>query len=294
MGEQEWLAERFEEQRTHLRAVAFRMLGSLSEADDAVQEAWLRLSRADTRDVENLRAWLTTVVARVSLTMLRSRRTKGEQPFGPHVPEPIVDSADGTDPEHEAVLADSVGLALVVVLDTLIPAERIAFVLHDMFAVPFDEIAPIVDRSPAATRQLASRARRRVRGNKALPDTDITAQREVVDAFLAAARDGDFEALVAVLDPDVVLRQHFGGAGRGASREVRGAEKVAGQAVAYSRVGLVIQPALINGAAGIVTTRDGRPFSVGGFIVRGRKIVEMDFLADPERLSRLDLTVLDA
>jgi RNA polymerase sigma-70 factor (ECF subfamily) len=293
MDEQERLAERFEEQRTHLRAVAFRMLGSLSEADDAVQEAWLRLSRADTGDVENLRAWLTTVVARVSLTMLRSRKTKREQPLGPYVPEPIVDRAEGTDPEHETVLADSVGLALVVVLEALKPAERIAFVLHDMFAVPFEEIAPIIDRSPAATRQLASRARRRVQGQNRVPDTDLGAQREVVDAFFAAARNGDFEGLVAVLDPDVVLRQDFGVAGPGESREVRGAEQVAGQAVAYSRVGLAIQPALINGAAGIVTTRDGRPFSVGGFIVRDRKIVEIDFLADPERLSRLDLTALE-
>jgi RNA polymerase sigma-70 factor (ECF subfamily) len=293
MGEQEWLAERFEEQRTHLRAVAYRMLGSLSEADDAVQEAWLRLSRSDTRDVEDLRAWLTTIVARVSLNILRSRRTKGEQPFSPHVPEPIVDSADGTDPEHEAILADSVGLALVVVLETLNPAERLAFVLHDMFAVPFEEIAPMVERSPAATRQLASRARRRVQGAKTVPDTDLGAQREVVDAFLAAGRDGDFEGLVAVLDPDVVLRQDYGVAGPGVSRIVRGAQKVAGQAVVYGRAGLVMQPALINGAAGIVTFRDGEPFSVGAFTVRDRKIVEIDFLADPERMRRLDLTILD-
>src|SRR5215218_2420349 len=206
MGEQEWLAERFEEQRTHLRAVAYRMLGSLSEADDAVQEAWLRLARSDTSDVENLRAWLTTVVARVSLNMLRSRQTKREQPLGPHLPEPIVDRADGTDPEHEAILADSVGLALVVVLETLSPAERLAFVLHDMFAVPFDEIAPIVDRSPTAARQLASRARRRVHGERPVPDADLARQRAVVDAFLAAARGGDFTALVALLDPDVVFR----------------------------------------------------------------------------------------
>ncbi len=293
MGEQEWLAERFEDQRTHLRAVAYRLLGSLSEADDAVQEAWLRLSGSDTRDVEDLRAWLTTIVARVSLNMLRSRRTKREQPFGPHVPEPIVDGADGTDPEHEAILADSVGLALVVVLETLNPAERLAFVLHDMFAVPFEEIAPIVERSPAATRQLASRARRRVQGAKTVPDTDLGAQREVVDAFLAAGRGGDFEGLVAVLDPDVVLRQDYGVAGPGVSRVVRGAQKVAGQAVVYGRIGLVMQPALINGAAGIVTFRDGEPFSVGAFTVRDRKIVEIDFLADPERMRRLDLTILD-
>ena len=201
-----WLAERFEEQRAHLRAVAYRMLGSLSEADDAVQEAWLRLSRADTSDVVNLGAWLTTVVARVSLNMLRSRQTHRQEPFGPHMPEPIIDRADGTDPEHEALLADSVGLALLVVLETLAPAERLAFVLHDMFAVPFDEIAPIVERSPEAARQLASRARRRVQGERAVPDADLDRQREVVDAFMAAARNGDFDALVAVLDPDVVLR----------------------------------------------------------------------------------------
>ena len=207
---QMWLAERFEEQRSHLRAVAYRMLGSLSEADDAVQEAWLRLSRADTSDVVNLGAWLTTVVARVSLNMLRSRQTHRQEPFGPHMPEPIIDRADGTDPEHEALLADSVGLALLVVLETLAPAERLAFVLHDMFAVPFDEIAPIVERSPEAARQLASRARRRVQGERAVPDADLDRQREVVDAFMAAARNGDFDALVAVLDPDVVLRADAG------------------------------------------------------------------------------------
>jgi RNA polymerase sigma-70 factor (ECF subfamily) len=293
MGEQEWLTERFEEERTHLRAVAYRMLGSLSEADDAVQEAWLRLSRSDTTDVHDLRAWLTTIVARVSLNMLRTRRRKREQPLGPYVPEPIVDRADGTDPEHEAILADSVGLALVVVLETLSPAERLAFVLHDMFAMPFEEIAPIVERSPAATRQLASRARRRVQGKKAVPDAGLTAQREVVDAFLAAGRDGDFEALVAVLDPDVVLRQDFGVSRPGVSREVRGAEMVASQAVVYSRLRLAIKPALINGAPGIVTFRDGEPFSVGAFSVRAGRIVELDFLADPERLRQLDLTILD-
>ena len=206
MDEREWLAEPFEANRTHLRAVAYRMLGSVSEADDAVQESWLRLSRSNTAEIKDLRAWLTTVVARVSLDMLRSRKSRGEEPLGPHVPEPIVSRADGVDPEHEALLADSVGLALLVVLETLAPPERLAFVLHDMFAVPFDEIAPLVERSPAATRQLASRARRRVRGAAPAPDADLTRQREVVDAFLAAARDGDLDALVAVLDPDVVLR----------------------------------------------------------------------------------------
>ena len=232
MEHTDWLDEQFEEQRTHLRAVAYRMLGSLSEADDAVQEAWLRFSRSDTSDVENLRAWLTTVVARVSLNMLRSRRTRREDPLRPHMPDPIIDRPDGTDPEHEALLADSVGVALLVVLDTLSPAERLAFVLHDIFAVPFDEIAPIVDRSPEAARQLASRARRRVQGEPTVPDADIERQREVVDAFLAAARDGDFDALLAVLDPDVVLRADEGavprvvGPGRVAS-PVRGAAEVA-------------------------------------------------------------------
>ncbi len=238
MDERDWLAERFEEHRTHLRAVAYRMLGSLSEADDAVQEAWLRLSRTDASEVENLGGWLTTVVARVSLNMLRSRNVRREEPLGVHVPEPIVDRADGTDPEHEALLADSVGLALLVVLETLSPAERLAFVLHDMFAVPFDEIAPIVDRSPEAARQLASRARRRVQGENTVPDADLDTQREVVDAFLAASRDGDFEALLAVLDPDVVLRADLGPLA-GGSREVRGAAAVAGQALAYSRLGLL-------------------------------------------------------
>jgi RNA polymerase sigma factor (sigma-70 family) len=291
MDEREWLAERFEEHRTRLRAVAYRMLGSLSDADDAVQEAWVRLSRTDASGVENLGGWLTTVVARVSLNMLRSRDSRREEPVGVHIPEPIVDRADGTDPEHEALLADAVGLALLVVLETLSPAERLAFVLHDMFAVPFDEIAPIVDRSPEAARQLASRARRRVRAEKTVPDADLDAQREVVEAFLAAARDGDFDRLVAVLDPDVVLRADLGPAA--GSREVRGAAAVAGQAVTYSRLGLVMHPALINGAVGMVSTRDGQPFSVGGVTVRGGKIVEMDILADPARLRRLDLTILD-
>src|SRR5436190_5062126 len=290
MNEREWLAERFEEHRTRLRGVAYRMLGSLSEADDAVQEAWLRLSRTDASEVENLGGWLTSVVARVSLNALRARESRREAAMGPRVPEPIVDSADGTDPEHEALLADSVGLALLVVLETLSPAERLAFVLHDMFAVPFDEIAPIVDRSPEATRQLASRARRRIQGENPVPDADLDTQREVVEAFLAAARDGDFDRLVAVLDPDVVLRVDLGAAG---SREVRRAEAVAGQAVTYSQLGLVMQPVLINGAVGLVTTREGRPFSIQGFTVRGGKIAEMDILADPERLSQLDLTVLD-
>ncbi len=292
MHEREWLAERFEEHRTHLRAVAYRMLGSLSEADDAVQEAWLRLSRTDADEVENLGGWLTTVVARISLNMLRSRTVRREEPLGVRLPDPIVDRADGTDPEHEALLADAVGLALLVVLETLSPAERLAFVLHDMFAVPYDEIAPIVDRSPDAARQLASRARRRVQGENTVPDADLATQHEVVDAFLAAARDGDFEALLAVLDPDVVLRVDFGPLAS-ASQEVRGAETVARQAQMFSRIGLVMQPALINGVAGAVTKRDGEPFSIGAVTVRHRRIVALDILADPDRLRSLDLTILD-
>jgi RNA polymerase sigma factor (sigma-70 family) len=290
MDERDWLAERFEEHRTHLRAVAYRMLGSLSEADDAIQEAWLRLSRSESDEIDNLGGWLTTVVARVSLNMLRSRASHREEPIGVHIPDPIIDAADGTDPEHEALVADSVGLALLVVLETLSPPERLAFVLHDIFAVPFDEIAPIVDRSPEATRQLASRARRRVQGERAVPDADLERQRDVVDAFLAAAREGDFDGLVAVLDPDVVLRADLGG---GVSREVRGAEAVAGQAQAYSRLGLVMRHALINGTAGLVTMREGHPFSISGFTIRDGRIVEMDILADPERLDDLDLTVLE-
>jgi RNA polymerase sigma-70 factor, ECF subfamily len=289
MDQQEWLARQFEEQRPHLRAVAYRMLGSLSEADDAVQDAWLRLSRADTREVENLRPWLTTIVARVALNMLRARKTRREQPLDVHVPDPIVDSADGIDPEHEALLADSVGLALLVVLETLSPAERLAFVLHDMFGVPFEEIAPIVERSPEATRQLASRARRRVRGAP-VPDADLTAQWEVVDAFLAAVREGDFDALVALLDPDVVLRGDAGSLS-GLSRRVQGAKAVAGQALYWSQSGLITRRALVNGAPGTVSIRDGKPFSVGAFTVKNGKIVEIDFLADPERIAQLDLTL---
>jgi RNA polymerase sigma factor (sigma-70 family) len=293
MEERDWLVERFEEHRPRLRAVAYRMLGSLSEADDAVQEAWLRVSRANADEVVNLGPWLTTVVGRVSLNMLRSRRTRREAPLGVHVPEPIVDRADGTDPEHEALLADSVGLALLVVLEALSPAERLAFVLHDMFGIPFAEIAEIVDRSPEATRQLASRARRRVQGANPVPDADLEAQREVVDAFLAAAREGDFDRLVAVLDPDIVLRADAGAAPAFASVEVRGAENVARRAIMFNRLDLVIRPALVNGTPGTVTLREGRPFAVAGFTVRNRRIVEMDVLADPERLRELDLTVLD-
>jgi RNA polymerase sigma factor (sigma-70 family) len=290
-SELEWLAGRFEENRGHLRAVAYRMLGSFGEADDAVQEAWLRLSRSDAAAIENLRGWLTTVVARISLSMLKSRRTRREEQFGVRVPDPVVSLDDELDPEQEALLADSVGLALLVVLETLEPAERLAFVLHDMFAVPFAEIAPIVGRSPVAARQLASRARRRVRQAAPPPDADLATQREAVSAFIAAARQGDFGALVEVLDPDVVLRAD---AGRPLGRrgEVLGAEAVARQALAFSRLDVHVQPALINGGPGTVTIRDGRPFAVAGFTVRGGRITAIDILADSERLAGLDLTEL--
>jgi RNA polymerase sigma factor (sigma-70 family) len=291
MDDDEFLAERFEEHRTHLRAVAYRMLGSLSEADDAVQEAWLRLSRSDANAIENLRAWLTTVVARVSLNVLRSRRSRREEPLDVdvHMPEPIVSHADGVDPEHEALLADSVGLALLVVLETLSPAERLAFVLHDMFAVPFDEIAPMVGRTPTAARQLA----RRVHGAPTVPDADLTRQREVVDAFFAAARRGDFDALVAVLDPDIVLRADGGTLRPDDTRVVRGAEQVARRALMFAGLSPYVRPALVNGVAGVVVAPHGQPFSVMGFTVVGGRIVAIDALSDPERLRELDLTVLD-
>jgi RNA polymerase sigma-70 factor (ECF subfamily) len=291
VAEREWLAERFEERRSRLRAVAYRMLGSVSEADDAVQEAWLRLSRSDVDAIENLDGWLTTVVARVSLNMLRSRNVRREEPLGVRLPEPIIDRPDGTNPEHEALLADSVGLALLVVLETLSPPERLAFVLHDIFAMPFDEIAPIVGRSPEATRQLASRARRRIQAENTVPDADLDTQREVVDAFLAAAREGDFDRLVAVLDPDVVLSVDLGP--EGGSQELRGAEAVARQASLYGGLGLEWRPVTVNGTAGAVSFLDGQLFSIGAITVRGGRIVEMDILADPERLQELDLTILD-
>jgi RNA polymerase sigma factor (sigma-70 family) len=288
MGEHDWLAEQFEANRTHLRAVAYRMLGSLSEAEDAVQESWLRLSRSDPSGVENLGGWLTTIVARVCLDMLRSRRSRREEPLGAHVPEPIVNHEDGSDPEHEALLADSVGLALLVVLEKLAPAERLAFVLHDMFAVPFDQIAPIVGRSQTAARQLASRARRRVQGAAPAPDVELTRQREVVDAFLAAARGGDLDGLLAVLDPDVVLR-----ADRAAgAREIRGARAVAGQALTFSRRSRFTQPALVNGTVGVVVAPHGRLSVALGYTVDSGRIVEIDVIADPARLRQLDLAVL--
>jgi RNA polymerase sigma-70 factor, ECF subfamily len=293
MDEQDWLAARFEEQRPRLRAVAYRMLGSVSEADDAVQDTWLRLSRSDADEIENLGGWLTTVTARVCLNMLRSRKARHEEPFGPHVPEPIIDSVAGVDPEHEALLADSVGLALLVVLEMLAPAERLAFVLHDMFAVPFDQIAPIVDRSPEATRQLASRARRRVQGSAPVGDADHDQQQQVVDAFLAAAREGNFDALVSLLDPDVILRADSGPGLPGATLELRGAAEVASRALTYARLQLLNRPVLVNGMPGMMSYRDGRPFSVGAVTVRGGKIVEMDILADPERLAQLDLRAVE-
>jgi RNA polymerase sigma-70 factor (ECF subfamily) len=291
MAQQEWLVGEFEQHRPHLRAVAYRILGSLSEAEDAVQDSWLRLSRADTSEVENLGGWLTTVVARVALNRLRSRNTRRELSLDVHVPDPIIDPAGGADPEHEALLADSVGLALLVVLETLTPPERLAFVLHDMFALPFEDIATILERSPEAARQLASRARRRVRGAAPGPDADLGAQRAAADAFQAAAREGDFNALVAVLDPDVVLRAD-GGAVPGLSHRVQGAEAVAGRAMMFSQVGLTVNQALINGTAGFLATRDGELVSVMGLTVAGGRIVEIDILVDPERLGRLDVTVL--
>jgi RNA polymerase sigma-70 factor, ECF subfamily len=293
MDERAWLTERFEEHRTRLRAVAYRMLGSVSEADDAVQEAWLRLSRADTSSVENLTGWLTTVVARVCLNMLRTRESRREEPLDVHVPDPIINHEDGGDPEQEALLADSVGLALLVVLDTLTPAERLAFVLHDMFAVPFDEIGPMIERSPAAARQLASRARRRVKGVAPVPDADLSRQRRVVDAFLAASRGGDFDALVALLDPDVVLRADRAAGPTRAPIVIRGAHAVAKGAFAASERVRFTQPALVNGAVGLVMAPRGRLFLVLGFTITDSKITEIDVIADPDRLRQLDLAVLD-
>jgi len=290
MDEHDWLTERFEEHRAHRRAVAYRLLGSPRGADDAVQEAWLRLGRSDISGVANLGGWLTTVVARVCLDLLRARKARREEPLGAHAPAPIVGREDGIEPEHEALLADSVGLALLVVLERLAPAERLAFVLHDLFAVPFAEIAPIVGRSPAAARQLASRARRRVRGAATAPDADLTRQREVVDAFLAASRAGDFHALLAVLDPDVVLRADRAAVQAGAAREVRGAAAVAHTFAGRARFA---QPALVNGAVGLVWAPRGRPRVVFDFTMTRGKIVAIDLVADPERLRQLDLAVLD-
>ena len=290
MTDQDWLADRFEANRAHLRGVAYRMLGSLPEADDAVQEAWIRLSRTDTSDVENLRAWLTTVVGRVCLNMLRSRTTRRESSIETHVPDPVVSPELGVDPEQEALLGDSVGLAMLVVLDALAPAERVAFVLHDVFAIPFDDIAPIVGRTPTATRQLASRARRRVQGTPE-PDVDLDGQWAVVDAFLAAAREGDFERLVAVLDPDVVLRSDGGPDRPQLASLLHGARTVAEQAMSFRRFTATATRVLVNGIpGGVAWAPDGRPFAVLALTVRGGRIVAIDVLADPDRLERLDLT----
>jgi RNA polymerase sigma factor (sigma-70 family) len=288
MSTPEWLAERFEEHRTHLRAVAYRMLGSLSEVDDAVQEAWLRLSRADATGIDNLGGWLTTVVARVCLDLLRSRQSRREEPFTPEAPEPDATGTGGSSPEQEALLADSVGLALLVVLDRLTPAERLAFVLHDMFAVPFEEIAPIVGRSAEAARQLASRARRRVRGGAA-PDPDLVRQREVVEAFIAALRAGDFEGLLAVLDPDLVVRADMSGA----PTEIRGAAVWAKGAVAYGHMARLTQPALVNGAIGVVVAPQGRLVRALRFTIANGKITEIEVIGNPARLGELDVSIVD-
>ena len=292
MNQSDWLADQFESQRGHLRGVAYRMLGSVSEADDAIQETWIRLSRTDANEIENLRAWLTTVVARVCLNILRSRKSRRETPLEPHIPDPILSNENGMDPEQEALLGDSVGLALFVVLDSLTPAERVAFVLHDVFAVPFDEIAPVVGRTPAAARQLASRARRRVRGAR-VPDADLAGQRAVVDAFLAAARNGDFEALLALLDPDVVSTADGGVRRPGFRRVVHGAEAVAAGARTFQRFAEGSRRVLVNGTPGVVSwAPNGELLAVASFIVRGGRIVSIDALADPDRLRELDLTIL--
>jgi RNA polymerase sigma-70 factor (ECF subfamily) len=289
MDDQEFLARQFEEQRPRLRVVAYRMLGSLSEADDAVQDAWLRLSRSDADAIDNLAGWLTTVVSRVCLNMLRSRGNRREDVVDPHVPDPIVTVEGALDPEEEAMLADAVGVALLVVLETLTPAERLAFVLHDTFAVPFDDVASVLGRSPEATRQLASRARRRVRSATTAPDADLARQRAVVDAFFAAARAGDFDALVALLDPDVVARSDGGEVNAFLSGVVHGPAAVAGQALRYANPAADLRPALVNGAAGVVVTLAGRPVAIMGFTVVDDRVVAINSLGDPERIARLDL-----
>lgn len=293
MSETAVIERSFEEHRPRLLGVAYRMLGSVAEADDAVQEAWLKVSRADTADVRNPAGWLTTVVARVCLNMLRSRESRREEPLEVHVPDPVISAPDGVDPEHEAVLADSVGLAMLVVLETLSPAERLAFVLHDMFAVPFDAIAPLIERTPTAARQLASRARRRVQAEAPTPDPDLARQREVVDAFFAASRDGDFEALVSVLHPEVVLRSDGGAARPQMTMVLRGAQAVGRQAITSSRLSPFVRPALVNGAAGVVVAPQGTAQFVMAFTVADGRIVAIDVLSDPDRLPRLDLSALE-
>ena len=292
MAESEWLAERFEANRSHLRRVAYRMLGSLTDADDAVQEAWMRLSRTDTSNVDNLQAWLTTVVGRVCLNMLRTRKTRREASLDVHLPDLVLSPEDGIDPEQEALLGDSVGLAMLVVLESLTPAERVAFVLHDVFALPFDVIAAIIDRTPAAARQLASRARRRVQGAP-VPDADLQGQWAVVDAFLASSRTGDFQRLLAVLDPQVVLRSDGGVARPALTLLVRGAQAVAERAMIFRRFAETARRILVNGIPGaIVWAPDGSPYAVVAITVNGGRIVALDFLTDPERLGQLDLTVV--
>ena len=294
MDEEQWLADRFEQHRAHLRAVAYRMLGSLSEADDAVQDTWLRLSRTGADEIENLGGWLTTVTARVCLNTLRSRNTRREEPLEARLPDPVVSPDGELQPENEAVLADSVSLALLEVLDSLSPSERLAFVLHDLFDLSFDEIAPMVDRSPVAARQLASRARRRVRGAEVREaEPDLARQREVVDAFYQASRAGDFERLVALLDPDVVLRADFGPKRAAASTVIRGAGAVAGQALIGARPSSELHPALVNGSAGAVVTMGGRPFVVMGFTVVDGRIAEIDIIGDPDRVRRVAAPVLN-
>jgi len=288
MNERDWLAQRFEENRAHLRAVAYRMLGSVSEVDDAVQEAWLRLSRADATGIANMGGWLTTVLSRVCLDMLRSRKSRREEPFGPRTPEPVATSTSGSSPENEAVLADSVGLALLVVLDRLTPAERLAFVLHDMFDMPFEEIAPIVGRSPTAARQLASRARRRVRGGE-VPQPNRVRQREIVDAFLAALRGGDLEGLLAVLDPDLVVRTDIAGA----PAESRGAAAYAKQAVVFAKAARFLRPALVNGTIGVVLAPHGRLLRALRMTIEDGKITQIEIIGDPGRLGELDLSIVD-
>jgi RNA polymerase sigma factor (sigma-70 family) len=291
MSDEQFLAAQFEQHRAELRAVAYRMLGSLSDADDAVQEAWLRLSRSADDEIDNLGAWLTTVVGRVCLNMLRARTRRREAAMPVHIPDPIVAPEGELDPEHQAILADSVGLALLVVLDALSPDERLAFVMHDMFAVPYKDIAAMIGRSPAATRQLASRAKRRVQGEAPRSDAGLSEQRQIVDAFFAAARDGDFEALVAVLDPDVVLRSDGGACRSRATFLVRGAVDVASRAMVYASMSPFVLPAIVNGSAGVVVAPRGTAFSVMAFTVRHGKVIAIDSLADPSRLGRLDLAV---
>lgn len=288
LGQQD-LARRFEGDRARLWAVAFRMLGASGEADEAVQEAWLRLARSDAEEIENLPSWLTTVVARICLDMLRVRQARREEPLGPHVPDPIVSPVEGGDPEHEALVADSVGLAMLGVLETLGPEERVAFVLHDMFSVPFEQIADLLDRSPAAARKAASRARKRVEVEPTAPDVDLERQREVVDAFFEASREGDFDALVAVLHPDVILRSDGGAARPSANHVIRGAAAVAGRAITFANLSPFVRPVLVNGVAGVLVAPQGRPFSLMAFTVVGGRVAAIDALVDPTRLERLEL-----